>query len=374
MQMIVLIACRQYLRLIAVMALLFATTVLMPAQVWAQADTGANPLMVKSTPAASPFGTPAATSSSEAAPAETAPAETAPTDTATAEPGLLRRVGVWLVTQQRFVNRVINTQLAAIKRGDDAGALWGGLVIAFLYGVFHALGPGHGKTVIAGYFLGHHARWSKGVAMACWMAVSHVLAAIGIVLIVHFVLSHSFATPVDEMMWLRFVSYGAIVAIGFAMLIGTWRGKSVLGCGHEHGAGCAHAHHHHDHDDHDHHSHDHSHGHHGHSHTISLKGDQSLLAVAAGFVPCSGAILILVFCLANSLIWQGVVMTSMIAVGMAATLSAIGLGSIFLRRQTLGRVSDGERTSRVLGYVGPVLITLIGLLLLGGAFLDPTVM
>lgn len=386
MQMRVLIACRKHLRFVLLAMLLLASTMLAPAQLWAQqADSSsANPLMggastTNSTAAASPFGTPAAPDSSaapaatpsETAPAEAAPSEAAPADGTTAQPGLLHRLGVWVITQQRFVNRVINTQLAAIKRGDESSALWGGLVIAFLYGVFHALGPGHGKTVIAGYFLGHQASWSRGVAMACWMAVSHVLAAIGIVLVVHFVLSHSFATPVDEMMWLRFVSYGAIILIGFSMLVGTWRGKAVFGCG---DGTCAHAHHHHGHG-HDHgHSHGHDHGHHGHTHTISLTGNQSLLAIAAGFVPCSGAILILVFCLANSLIWQGVVMTLMIAIGMAATLSTIGLGSILLRRQTLGRVSDSERASRALSYIGPVLITLIGILLLGGAFLDPTIM
>jgi ABC-type nickel/cobalt efflux system permease component RcnA len=302
--------------------------------------------------------------------------EAAPDSSTASEPGLLRRVGIWLVTQQRAVNRVINTQLAAIKRGDDAGAMWGGLLIAFLYGVFHAIGPGHGKTVIAGYFLGHHAHWGRGIVMASWMAISHVLAAIGIVLVVHFILSHSFATPVDEMMWLRFVSYGAIVLIGCAMLVETWRGKAVLACSHDHGAAALQGHGHHDHAGHDHagHGRDHHATGHGHTHTLSLRGDQSLLAVAAGFVPCSGAILILVFCLANSLIWQGVVMTLMIALGMAITLSAIGLASIFLRRQTLGRVSDSERASRILGYIGPVLITLIGVLLLSGAFLDPTSM
>ena len=337
-----------------------------------QAGGGANPLTggtndsATAPAAASPFGTPAqqdAPSSAQpgaggANTAAQAP-ETAPSD-ATEAPGLLHRLGSWLLTQQRYVNRIINTQLAAIKRGEDATALWGGLVIAFLYGVFHVLGPGHGKTVIAGYFLGHHASWRRGIAMACWMAISHVAAAIGIVLVLHVILSHSFATPVDEMMWLRFVSYGAIVLIGLAMLVETWRGKAVLGCAHDHGP-------------HDHGHHDHG-QHHGHSHTISLKGDQSLLAIAAGFVPCSGAILILVFCLANSLIWQGVMMTLMIALGMAITLSAIGLASIFLRRQTLGRVSDSARASRILGYVGPALITLIGVLLLSGAFIDPTAM
>jgi ABC-type nickel/cobalt efflux system permease component RcnA len=353
-----------------------------------QADSGANPLMggaasqpTATTPAdpatkSTPFGTPPANAASEAAPG----------DAQGAEPGLLRQVGIWLVTQQRQVNRVINTQLAAIKRGENAGAIWGGLLVAFFYGVFHVAGPGHGKTVIAGYFLGHHASWRRGIAMACWMAISHVVAAIGIVVVLHFILSHSFATPVDEMMWLRFVSYGAIVLIGFAMLVETWRGKAVLGCSHDHGAvgHQGHAHDQHSHDDHAHHGHSHgdhgrghrhdpaAHHHHGHSHAISLKGDQSLLAIAAGFVPCSGAILILVFCLTNSLIWQGVLMTLMIALGMAITLSAIGLASIFLRRQTLGRVSDHERAGRVLAYIGPSLITLIGILLLSGAYLDPT--
>jgi ABC-type nickel/cobalt efflux system permease component RcnA len=98
------------------------------------------------------------------------------------------------------------------------------------------------------------------------------------------------------------------------------------------------------------------------------------LAVAAGFVPCSGAILILVFCLTNNLIWPGVLMTLMIALGMALTLSMIGLGSIFLRRQTLGRISDGERTARWLAVIGPLLITLIGLLLLSGAMIEPAAM
>lgn len=344
-----------------------------------QNDSNVNPLMgggasqpAATAPAdpaikASPFGIPAAAGASEAAPG----------DAQAAEPGVLRRVGIWLVGQQRQVNRVINTQLAAIKRGENASAIWGGLLVAFFYGVFHVVGPGHGKTVIAGYFLGHHASWRRGIAMACWMAISHVVAAIGIVVVLHLILSHSFATPVDEMMWLRFVSYGAIVLIGLAMLVETWRGKAVLACSHDHGS-----HHHstHSHDDHPAHGHshdDHGHGpsahhHHGHSHTISLKGDQSLLAIAAGFVPCSGAILILVFCLTNSLIWQGVLMTLMIALGMAITLSAIGLASIFLRRQTLGRVSDHERAGRVLAYIGPSLITLIGVLLLSGAYLDPS--
>ena len=56
-----------------------------------------------------------------------------------------------------------------------------GLVIAFLYGIFHALGPGHGKTVIVGYFLGRGGSIRRGVAMAGWIALSHVVGAVTVV-------------------------------------------------------------------------------------------------------------------------------------------------------------------------------------------------
>src|SRR5882724_4873824 len=140
---------------------------------------------------ASPFGVGGASNDTSAAPA---PAET---DTPAAKPSLLRRVGASVVMLQARINRAINGQLMAIKAGDQPWALWGGLLIGFLYGVFHALGPGHGKTVIVGYFLGRHAHPWRGVAMASWISVSHVIGAIVIVTVVHVILSQSLASPVD---------------------------------------------------------------------------------------------------------------------------------------------------------------------------------
>ncbi|MET1027653.1 MAG: hypothetical protein ABWY00_10830 [Dongiaceae bacterium] len=319
-------------------------------QAWAQQnDTGAaNPLLGGSASSSADMsGGPA----SEALPQ------------ATGQPGFLHRAAVFVIDQQRKVNRAINEQLGAIKRGGDPLAIWGGLLIAFLYGVFHVVGPGHGKAVIAGYFLGHHANWRRGIAMASWMAVSHVVAAVAIVIVVHLILSRGFATPVDEMAWLRFVSYGAIFLIGCAMSVQAWRGRPVHACGHGP----------------DHHHvpgpvHDPAHVHGPACGAVSLRGDQGMLAMVAGFVPCSGAILILVFCLTNNLLWQGVMMAVMIAFGMALTLSAIGLASIFLRRQTLGRITDGRVMPRLLNFIGPVLIALIGLILFSGALIAPDVM
>ncbi len=142
---------------------------------------------------------------------------------------------------QSRINRVINAQLMEIKEGDKPWALWGGLLIGFLYGVFHALGPGHGKSVIVGYFLGRAAHPWRGIAMAGWISLSHVIGAIVIVTVVHFILSQSFASPVDEVDGLRVFSYAAILLIGLGML---W--SALRGGGHAHAH--AHAHDHHGHD------------------------------------------------------------------------------------------------------------------------------
>jgi ABC-type nickel/cobalt efflux system permease component RcnA len=252
---------------------------------------------------------------------------------------------------QSKVNRAINEQLVEIKSGDKPWALWGGILIGFLYGVFHALGPGHGKSVIIGYFLGREAHPLRGIAMASWISLSHVIGAIVIVTVVHFILSQSLASPVDEVDGLRVFSYAAILLIGLGML---W--SALRGGGHDH------AHHHHGHD----------HGHHEHcAHVPGARKEQGLLGFAAGFIPCSGAILILVFALTNGIVLSGIAMTLAIAVGMAITLSVMGVASILIRRQVVLRLPESAVASRTFSLIGPILVTAIGAVLLCGALLLP---
>jgi ABC-type nickel/cobalt efflux system permease component RcnA len=298
---------------------------------------------------ASPFGV-GGPSTDTAAPSDT------PNDAPAAQPSLLRRIGASVVMVQSKVNRAINAQLMAIKAGDNPWALWGGLVIGFLYGVFHALGPGHGKSVIVGYFLGREAHPWRGIAMASWISLSHVIGAIVIVTVVHFILSQSVASPVDEIDGLRVFSYAAILLIGLGML---WQARR--GGGHVH----AHAH------DHGHH-HDHHHEHGAAcTHIPGVRKEQGLLGFAAGFIPCSGAILILVFALTNGIVLSGIAMTLAIAVGMAITLSIMGVASILVRRQLVVRLPESTVASRAFGLLGPILVTAIGAVLLCGALLLP---
>ncbi|HVO03990.1 MAG TPA: sulfite exporter TauE/SafE family protein [Candidatus Cybelea sp.] len=304
----------------------------------------------------SPFGIGPSGSDSGSSDAAAAPA---PSDASAtpSRPSMLRRIGGSVVMLQARINRAINEQLLAIKAGDKPWALWGGLLIGFLYGVFHALGPGHGKTIIVGYFLGRHAHPWRGVAMASWISLSHVVGAIVIVVIVHTILTQALASPVDEVDGLRVFSYGAILLIGIGMLVSAMRGGRAHAQGHDHR--------------HPHHGHDHAHGAHC-AHVPGTHKEQGILGFAAGFIPCSGAILILVFALTNGIILSGIAMTLAIAVGMAITLSIMGVGSILVRHHIVLRLPQSAVASRAFILAGPILVTLIGAVLLSGALLLPS--
>jgi ABC-type nickel/cobalt efflux system permease component RcnA len=254
-----------------------------------------------------------------------------------ASPSLWRQtVGFVIRTEARF-SRELNRQLGAIRRGEGSAALMAGVFAAFLYGVFHTLAVGHGKTVVVGYFLGNRARPMHGVAMASWIAVCHVVAAIVVALATHLILERMLMSPIEQNHWIRMVSFGAIALIGGWMLVGAWRGTG--------------GHHHHHHHDHDHH-------HHG-----GGTGHRRLLALAAGFVPCSGAILILTFAIANGILASGLAMVLAIALGMALTLAGLGLASMLLHHQVAVRFAGRGRAARWLRLVGPLLILVIGGLL-----------
>ena len=284
----------------------------------------------------------------QAAPLFPAPSgDSASPDQPAAAPSLWRSVGFYVVRAEATFSRQLNRQMAAIRNGTGSLPLLSGVLAAFLYGVFHTLAVGHGKTVVVGYFLGNHARPTQGVVMASWIAISHVLGAIVVAVAAHWILQQILMSPIEQNHWIRMVSFGAIALIGAWMLVGEWRrlrGKSSSG----------HHHHHHGHG----HDDDHHHHHHGHG-----AGHRGLLAVAAGFVPCSGAILILTFAIANGILASGLAMVVAIALGMALTLAGLGLVSMLVRHQVVFRMVGRGGTTRWLALLGPLLILVIGGLL-----------
>jgi len=239
---------------------------------------------------------------------------------------------------QTQIHHAITQRIEALKDGQSLAALWSLLLFSFAYGVFHVLAPGHGKVIVGSYFLGNNANWREGVWAGFLMAVGHTVTAIGIVAVLAIVFGLSQGIVELDARYMELAGYGLIAAIGVWLLVRAIRNApECADCGHDH-----HAHHHHEHD----HHHDHAHDrhHHDHEHIEDLvKRPSTGLFAAASLVPCTGSMIILMFTLANNILWAGILAVIAIALGMWLTISTIGLASMLLRRAVVG---DGE-------HVGP---------------------
>ena len=63
----------------------------------------------------------------------------------------------------------------------DGSAVWGLLGLSFLYGIFHAAGPGHGKAVISSYVVANHETWRRGVVLSFASALLQAFVAVAFV-------------------------------------------------------------------------------------------------------------------------------------------------------------------------------------------------
>src|SRR5271168_3630632 len=85
----------------------------------------------------------------------------------------------WILARQSEFYREISGSLRAAKA--DGSAVWGLLAISFAYGIFHAAGPGHGKTVISSYLVANQETARRGVVLSFVSALMQSLIAVLIV-------------------------------------------------------------------------------------------------------------------------------------------------------------------------------------------------
>jgi ABC-type nickel/cobalt efflux system permease component RcnA len=311
-----------------------------------------------------------------------------------AEPQVGGIVG-WILTKQSEFYREMSATIRAAK--SDGSAVWTLLAISFAYGIFHAAGPGHGKAVISSYLVANEETARRGIVLSFASALLQALVAVAIVAVFAWLLSSTAKTMCSAEKVIEIVSYALIAAFG-ARLVWTkgagfmraLQAKPELAMAvhhHDHGhAGHGHDHgHHHDH----HHGHEHSHGHDhsqghvhdehcGHSHGPTpdqlagpggwRRGLGTIFAV--GLRPCSGAILVLVFSLAQGLFLAGIAATFVMGLGTAITVATIAIIAVsakgLAKRLSAGREGSGALIMRGVEFGAAGLVLLFGLGLLFG--------
>jgi nickel/cobalt transporter (NicO) family protein len=241
--------------------------------------------------------------------------------------------------QQDFYGRMAGS-MRQLKASSANSAAWTLFFLSFLYGVFHAAGPGHGKAVISGWLLATENELKRGILIAFLSALIQALTAIVVVSALLLFVSGASAMAKDAAQFLESASYLMIGGMGLYLIWTAWAWHFHPHTDHLATAGprfelasrpdasAVHGTAVHIHDEHC-----------GHAHApaaADVRDNWSLahafgLSFAVGIRPCSGAILVLIFSYPLGLYWAGVASVLAMGVGVFLTVSAIATATVFAK-------------------------------------------
>ncbi len=269
---------------------------------------------------------------------------------ATLEPGTERGVPPSLDGSAESSGRATTTNesgFAALVAEEElsVGFVLVALLVAMFWGAAHALTPGHGKAIIAGYMVGTRGKPRHAFLLGGIVTVTHTIGVFALGLVTLGL--SEFIVPEDLYPWLNLASALLVVTVGVIVLRSRY--QAVNGHSHEHG---------HDH----HHGHD---GEHGHSHVPEPgTGIKGLVAVgiSGGILPCPTALVVLLAAISLHRVAFGLLLIVAFSIGLATVVSGIGLLAIGAQR-TFKRMSFDGPIVRALPAVSALLILGLGVLM-----------
>ncbi|WP_277183207.1 nickel/cobalt transporter [Caballeronia sp. BR00000012568055] len=237
----------------------------------------------------------------------------------------------------------------------DRNGKWGSLaaltviLLSFAYGVLHALGPGHGKTIVGTYLVSHPTRIGEAMLLGVWSATAQALSAIALVGGAAWLARHGLDGVLTQAARLELVSYVALLLVGLwtAWSIATKRdcckparvqfaSFSKTSTTNENDAAYL-----------------------GSKLAMHRRGArQSILltGLAVGIRPCAGSIFVLVAGLDQGAFGVGIISTFAMSAGVALTICAIGLASRGINRTFAAKSArfDSLRRRVALGGAGVI--------------------
>jgi ABC-type nickel/cobalt efflux system permease component RcnA len=252
-----------------------------------------------------------------------------------------------MAEQQKAFYASLTSSLGSLRTDNTAFLVLG--LLSFLYGVFHAAGPGHGKVVIGSYVLANEEQARQGIMLSFAAAMMQSLVAVGLVSIAAIAFRMTSAAMGEATHWIGVASYALIALLGSWLLtrkLLAWsharrHRKDLARIAHEH-LHEADDEHGHEHDDHDHHGH--------HHHVVSpadLHGDwreQLGVVLSVGARPCSGALVVLVFALSQGVYPAGIAAVFLMGLGTALTTGVLATMAISAKG-IAQRLADANGTS-----------------------------
>ncbi|OEU68877.1 MAG: nickel ABC transporter permease [Desulfovibrio sp. S3730MH75] len=224
-----------------------------------------------------------------------------------------------------------------VKKDSFGKSFWLFLFFSFAYGVVHAIGPGHGKSVVCAYFISRRGTIRTAAFMSWVITLVHVGSATVTVCLAYLLFSSGMSGFENFNHHLQTASFGLVMFIGLWLFLST----TISACKKNKEedstpAKCA-----------------------------SLK-EITTVAFVTGLVPCPGAAIILVYTLSTGILWAGLIAMLFLATGMALTTSLFAFAAA-KTRTAMDHAARGRKTKIIyttLSLAGSFVIILFGTLML----------
>jgi len=227
---------------------------------------------------------------------------------------------------QHELNSYISTHIRAINDENSLSSSLLIIMIAFIYGLVHAIGPGHGKALVSLYFTSNKSDYKKAFKMGFGISVIHALSALVLTFGIYFILKTMFRKNFNEYSDIALqMSAVTIIVVGVYLIYEAFMSRKdkekVL--------------------------------------KKPIKSEVGV-AVSAGIVPCPGVMTIVLFCVVLNKFLLGVLAAVSMSIGMGLTISLAGIFSIALNRKAGGFLNE---KTYLLEMFGAILILCLGLFL-----------
>jgi len=221
---------------------------------------------------------------------------------------------------QQQLNATISSNFREIGDENTLIPILTILSIAFIYGVVHALGPGHGKLLVSSYFLRNNRSYKEAFKMGYLISLIHTISALSISFILYYLLEVVFSQTFQEVSFYM-TKISALLIIGVAIYLFFEQHKE-------------------------------------HSSADVIQRSDLSIAFSAGVIPCPGVMTIILFSILIGNISVGITAAVFMSVGMGLTISLSAIIATATRSQTPSKVS------RLFPFIGNSMILLLGIYLL----------
>ena len=221
---------------------------------------------------------------------------------------------------QQQLNATISTNFREIGDENALLPILTILSVAFIYGVVHALGPGHGKLLVSSYFLRSNRSYKEAFKMGYFISIIHTISALSISFVLYYILEVVFSQTFQEVSFYM-TKISALLIIGVAIYLFFEQHQEHT------------------------------------SINVTQRSDLSV-AFSAGVIPCPGVMTIILFSILIGNISVGIAAAVFMSAGMGLTISLSAIVATATRSQTPSKIS------RVFPFIGNSMILLLGIYLL----------